>query len=173
MTSSSPQNPPSRIVLADDHPMFRDGLARALQSSGHFDVVARSTTGPDALAAIRATHPDVALLDLRMPGLDGLGVLRRLREDGIAVPIVLLSAFDDEHVIAAARAAGAAGYLTKDLTRDDVVDRLDRVVAETRGDAHAADVPAGGRRGRSRAPARGHAEQAAVATYLRELMRAG
>src|SRR5512144_1608204 len=84
--------PPStalrRIVIADDHPVYRDGLVRALMHSGRYHVAGEAGDGETALRLIVEQRPDVALLDVRMPALDALNVLRRLDRDGIRVPVV-------------------------------------------------------------------------------------
>jgi CheY-like chemotaxis protein len=93
--TASPAAPaPLRVVIADDHPVYRDGIARALLDRGRFyRLVGETGDGEVALRLIARHRPDVALLDVRMPTLDGLAILRRLRRDGIPVPVVLLSAF--------------------------------------------------------------------------------
>ena len=111
-------------VVADDHPMYRDGVARALTGSGMIDVVAEAENGHDALAALRAHRPRVALLDHRMPGLDGIEVTRRARRDGLATRIVLLSAFTDANLVYAAFEAGAVGYLPKASRRSELVEAV-------------------------------------------------
>ena len=102
-----------RVVIADDHPVYRDGVIRALMESGRYEIVGEAADGQTALRLIEERRPDVALLDLRMPVLDALGVLRRLNDEGVRVPIVLLSAFTQPQIIDHALAAGAAGYLSK------------------------------------------------------------
>jgi two-component system nitrate/nitrite response regulator NarL len=121
-----------RIVVADDHPLFRDALARTLRRTGRYDVIAEPGDGIAALGAIQITRPDAALVDVRMPELDGLALIARLREHGDATPVVLLSAFTDARVVAHAMRAGAAGYLAKDLDREALVVALDRALAGER-----------------------------------------
>jgi two-component system nitrate/nitrite response regulator NarL len=121
-----------RIVVADDHPLFRDALARTLRRTGRYDVIAQPGDGLAALAAIQITHPDAALVDVRMPELDGLALIARLREHGDTTPVVLLSAFTDARVVEHAMHAGAAGYLAKDLDREALVSALDDALAGER-----------------------------------------
>jgi two-component system nitrate/nitrite response regulator NarL len=112
--------PRLRVLVADDHPVFRQGIVRALNRTGEVDVVAEAADGRAALALIREHEPDVAVLDLRMPHLDGIEVVRTLAAAGPDVATLLLSAFTDPALVADATAAGAAGYLGKDAERDDI-----------------------------------------------------
>lgn len=116
----SPQERVS-VVVADDHPVTREGIVRALKSSGKLDVLAEVADGRAALAAIRALRPAVAVIDYKMPELDGLEVVHAVARDGLATNVLLLSAFDDSSVIYKALAEGATGYLTKDSDSDEIV----------------------------------------------------
>ena len=107
-----------RVIVADDHPLYRQGIVRALESWGTFEVTAQASDGFTALALIRRHEPDVALLDVRMPGMDGIDVVAALARYGPPVPVVLLSAFDDEQLVAAGLEAGAAAYVDKTADRD-------------------------------------------------------
>jgi two-component system nitrate/nitrite response regulator NarL len=109
-----------RVIVADDHPVFRQGIVRALLRTGAVDVVAEAGDGRAALALIREHEPDVAVLDLRMPHLDGIEVVRALAAGGPDVAALLLSAFTDSALVADATAAGAVGYLGKDSERDEI-----------------------------------------------------
>ena len=116
-----------RILLADDHPVVRDGLAAVLATQTDLRVVGEAGTGPDAVARALELRPDVLLLDLEMPGLDGVEVIRRVREEAPAIRIVVFTAFDrDEQIVRAIR-AGAEGYLLKGTPREEVF-RAIRVV---------------------------------------------
>ena len=106
--------------MADDHPLYRRGIVRALERSGAFDVVDQASDGATALALIRRHRPDVAVLDVRMPAMDGIDVIAALARHGPPVPVVLLSAFDDERIVAAGLEAGAAAYVSKGADRDAV-----------------------------------------------------
>ncbi len=131
-----------RIVVADDHPVYRDGIVRALETSGRFEVAGEAADGATAARVIAELRPDVALLDMRMPGLDALGVLRRLREQHIDVPVLLLTAFTQQEIVERVMDAGAAGYLSKDAPRDEILDALElaalggRVQETATGHAH-------------------------------------
>lgn len=110
-----------RVIVADDHPVTREGIVRALKSSGKIEVLAEAADGRAALTAIRELGPAVALIDYKMPELDGLEVTRAVTRDGLATRVVLLSAFDDSSVVYKALAEGAAGYLTKDADSDEII----------------------------------------------------
>ncbi|WP_225829271.1 response regulator [Streptomyces naphthomycinicus] len=113
-----------RVVIADDHPLFREGISRALQLSGFIDVVAEAENGRDALEVIRREVPEVAVLDLRMPELDGIAVLHALVRDQVQTRVLLLSAFTDSSSVYRALEEGAAGFLTKDSKRSAVVEAV-------------------------------------------------
>lgn len=109
------------VVVGDDHPMYREGVVRALKESGRIQVVAEVGDGRAALSAIREHAPAVALLDYRMPELDGLEVVNAVTRDGLPTHVLLLSATEDPATVYEALAAGAAGYLTKESDRDEIV----------------------------------------------------
>lgn len=101
--------------------MYRAGVVSALKESGRIKVVAEVGDGRAALDAIREHQPAVALLDYRMPELDGLAVVAAVARDGLATQVLLLSATEDPATVYEALAAGAAGYLTKESDRDEIV----------------------------------------------------
>lgn len=110
-----------RVVVGDDHPMFRDGVVRALQSSDSIAVVAEADDGTSALAAIRAHRPDVALLDYRMPGMDGAEVAAAVLLDALPTRVLLISAHDESAIVYRALQDGATGFLPKESTRSELV----------------------------------------------------
>jgi two-component system nitrate/nitrite response regulator NarL len=110
-----------RVVVGEDHPLFRDGLVRALTSSGVVDVVAEAGDGVAALALIKTHLPDVALLDYRMPGMDGAKVAAAVRRDDLPTRVLLLSAHDESAIVFHALAEGAAGFLPKESTKTEIV----------------------------------------------------
>jgi DNA-binding NarL/FixJ family response regulator len=120
-----------RVVVADDHTLVRQGIRGLLEhpKEREFEIVGEADNGNDALAQILALRPDVALLDVRMPGLDGVGVVRALRAQGAATPVVLLTTFDDEKVLIEGVRAKIAGYLLKDVTFDHLREALRAVAA--------------------------------------------
>ncbi len=125
-----PVEGPVRVVVADDHPFFRDGLSRGLVRNGPIQVVAEADNGRDALDAIRRELPDVALVDYQMPDLDGLAIVHAVVRDKLATRVVLLSAFTDSAIVFRALEEGAAGYLSKEAPRAQIVDA---VLAVARG----------------------------------------
>lgn len=121
-----------RVVVGDDHPVYREGVVRALDNSGRTEVVAAVGDGRAALDAIREHQPDVALLDYHMPGIDGIAVAHAVVRDRLATRVLLLSASTEGPVVYRAIQDGAAGYLSKESDRDEIVAA---VVACARGDS--------------------------------------
>jgi two-component system nitrate/nitrite response regulator NarL len=113
-----------RVVVGDDHPMFRDGVVRALSSSEAIEVVAEADDGPSSLAAIREHGPQVALLDYRMPGMDGAEVAAAVQRDGLATRVLLISAHDEAEIVYRALQDGASGFLPKESTRSELVNAV-------------------------------------------------
>ncbi len=110
-----------RVCLVDDQTLVRQGIRSLLGIAGDVEVIAEAGDGAAAVAAIEADRPDVVLLDLRMPGHDGIWTLRTLRERGSTVPVLVLTTFDDDELVLQAVRAGAAGYLLKDVTLDQLM----------------------------------------------------
>ncbi|MCZ0731258.1 response regulator [Mycolicibacterium iranicum] len=110
-----------RVVVGDDHPMFRDGVVRALQSSDSIAVVAEADDGTSALEAIRTHRPQVALLDYRMPGMDGTEVAAAVLRDELPTRVLILSAHDESAIVYRALQDGAAGFLPKESTRSELI----------------------------------------------------
>ena len=106
----------TRIFLADDHALFREGMRALLERQPGVEVVGEAGEGTDALAQIAQTRPDVAVLDIAMPGLSGIEVTRRLRAVAPETRVLILSMYDDEESLHEALDAGAAGYILKDHT---------------------------------------------------------
>lgn len=110
-----------RVVVGDDHPVYRDGVVRALDASDCTEVVAAVGEGRAALDAIREHAPDVALLDYKMPGIDGIAIAHAVVRDKLPTRVLLLSASIEGSVVYRAIQDGAAGYLSKEADRDDIV----------------------------------------------------
>ncbi len=110
-----------RVVVGDDHPMFREGVVRALVSSGEIDVVAEAADGVESLELIRTHRPQVALLDYRMPGMDGAEVTAAVIRDELPTRVLLVSAHDESAIVYKALQEGAAGFLPKESTRSELV----------------------------------------------------
>jgi len=117
-----------RIALADDQILVRAGLRALLQTQG-IVVACEADDGDALLAALAATPVDVVLSDIRMPGLDGIQALQRLRARGDATPVLLLTTFDDADLLLRATDAGAQGFLLKDAAPEDLRDAIVRVAA--------------------------------------------
>jgi DNA-binding NarL/FixJ family response regulator len=121
-----------RVVLADDHPVVRDGLAALLASVPGIDVVATAGTGREAVRAVVTQRPDVAVLDIQMPELDGVGATGELARTAPEVAVLVLTMFDDDDSVFAALRAGAAGYVLKGAPQEEIVRAIRAVAA---GDA--------------------------------------
>ncbi|MFF7635187.1 response regulator [Kitasatospora sp. NPDC008050] len=121
--------PPTQVtvVVADDHPVYREGIARGLQLSGQITVLAEVGDGQAALAAIRELRPDVALIDYRIPELDGIAVIHAVVRDKLPTRTLLLSATTDSAVVFRALEEGASGYLAKDAKRSEIVEAVLKV----------------------------------------------
>ena len=118
-----------RVVLADDHPVVRDGLSALLSSVQGIDVVGTAGTGREALRAAVTLHPDVMVLDVQMPELDGVGAAREIARAAPGVAILMLTMFDDDDSVFAAMRAGAAGYVLKGATQEEIVRAIHAVAA--------------------------------------------
>jgi DNA-binding NarL/FixJ family response regulator len=116
-----------RVVLADDQELVRSGFAMILDAQADIEVVAEAADGAEAIAAVKKYQPDVALLDVRMPGTDGLEAAKAICA-GTATRVVMLTTFDSDDYVYDALYAGASGFLLKDVRRDDLVHAV-RVVA--------------------------------------------
>jgi two-component system nitrate/nitrite response regulator NarL len=118
---------PIRIVVADDHPVFRKGLVRLLEHHPSTTVVAEAGDGVEALACIKTERPDVALLDVKMPRLDGMKSLAAIKRDFPDVGVILLSGYLDSETVYEAVEAGAGGYLLKTADIDVVLGAIEVV----------------------------------------------
>ena len=118
-----------RIAIADDHPVVREGLVAMLETEPDFQVVGTAATGAEAVALVARTDPDVMLLDLELPELDGVAVLRRLVAEVARVRVIVFTVFDTDERIIAAVEAGAAGYLLKGAPRAELFAAVRTVAA--------------------------------------------
>ena len=118
-----------RIAVADDHPVVREGLVAMLETEPDFQVVGTAATGAEAVALVARADPDVLLLDLELPELDGVGVLRRLTAEGARVRVIAFTVFDTDERIIGAVEAGAAGYLLKGAPRAELFAAVRTVAA--------------------------------------------
>jgi two-component system, NarL family, nitrate/nitrite response regulator NarL len=120
-----------RVVVADDHPLYRDGVVRALSASGQVEIVAEAEDGRTALAEIQQHLPDVALLDYKLPELDGVAITHAVVREQLPTRVLLVSAFTDSGVVYKALETGAAGFVSKESRREQIVDA---VLACSRGE---------------------------------------
>ncbi|MFF2044929.1 response regulator [Kitasatospora sp. NPDC058170] len=122
-----------RVVLADDQPLIRAGLSMVIADTPDIEIVGEAGTGAEAVRLVRELGPDVALMDIRMPGMDGIEATRLITSDqAVTTRVLVLTTFDDDDNVYAALRAGASGFLVKDMALDDIL-AATRVVAA--GDA--------------------------------------
>jgi DNA-binding NarL/FixJ family response regulator len=120
-----------RVLIADDHGLFRDGIRQALEAVEGIDVVAEATSGAEVVPLIARSNPDIVILDVRMPKLDGLGCLERIRKLHPQVKVVMLSAFSDQEHVQAAFKRGANAYIVKTVDPLDLPAALRQVLDTT------------------------------------------
>ena len=113
-----------RVLVADDHPIYREGIVRAVNERSDLELVAEAAEGIEALEEIKRLQPDVAVLDIRMPGLDGTQVLGKIRGEGIETRVLFVSAFLEPELAYRTVAAGARGYLSKEASRQQICDAI-------------------------------------------------
>jgi DNA-binding NarL/FixJ family response regulator len=118
-----------RVLLADDHQIVRDGLKRILSAAGDVQVAGEAADGDEALALVRANDYDVALLDMSMPGLSGIDLVKRLKAEKPKLRILVLSMHGEQQYAARALKAGASGYLTKDSAAQQLLGALRKIAA--------------------------------------------
>lgn len=121
MTSSDKK---VRVVVADDHPLYREGVVRALVATGQIEVLAEAGDGRAALREIEKHRPDVAVLDYKLPELDGLQVTHALVRDALPTRVLMLSAFTESGIVYKALETGVAGYLPKEARREEIADAV-------------------------------------------------
>ena len=118
-----------KVMLVDDQNLVRKGVRSLLELSAEIEVIAEAADGAEAIRMIPEVNPDVVLLDMRMPGLSGLDVLRMLASQGKLPPTIILTTFDDDELVLAGIQSGARGYLLKDVALADLVNAV-KTVAE-------------------------------------------
>jgi two-component system nitrate/nitrite response regulator NarL len=117
------------VVVADDHPLFREGIERAVRERPDLELVGAAAGGREALERIRALAPRVAVLDVRLPELDGLQILNAVIRDGLPTRVVFLSASGEPELVYRAVQVGAAGYFRKEADRDAILNGIAAVAA--------------------------------------------
>jgi DNA-binding NarL/FixJ family response regulator len=119
---------PIRILVADDHPVVRGGLVAMLRTIDGLDVIGEAADGNEAVRAALDHRPDVVLMDVRMPGMDGIEATRRIREEAPECRVLVLTMYDDDATVFTAMQAGAQGYLLKESDQTDIVRAVHGVV---------------------------------------------
>jgi DNA-binding NarL/FixJ family response regulator len=140
-----------RLLIVDDHPVVRDGLRGMFAGDPGFDVVGEAGNGAEAVRLAERLRPDVVLMDLRMPVLDGVGAIARLAERGVPSRVLVLTTYDTDSDVLPAIEAGATGYLLKDATRPEM---FRAIRAAARGEAVLSPSVATRLMGQVRSPAR-------------------
>ena len=128
----TPEDLVIRVVLVDDHAVIRAGLQQLLAGTADIEVVGQAENGREALEVVRRLRPDVVLMDLQMPGVDGVAATRMIMAEKLGVDVLVLTSYSDSERIVAALDAGAVGYLLKDADPDDV---LQGIRAVSRGES--------------------------------------
>ncbi|HEV7678555.1 MAG TPA: response regulator transcription factor [Candidatus Dormibacteraeota bacterium] len=113
-----------RVLVADDHPVVRHGLCTMLEIEDDIVVVGRAADGEEAVAQARETHPDIILMDVQMPNVDGIEAMRRIRAADPEARVIVLTTYRDEDYIFPSLRAGARGYLLKDASREELADAI-------------------------------------------------
>jgi two-component system nitrate/nitrite response regulator NarL len=129
------------VLVADDHPIYREGIVRAINERPDLELVGEAADGREALDLIRDLSPAVAVLDIRMPGLDGTQVLSAIKRDGLDARVLFLSAFMEPELAYRTVAGGAKGYLSKESSRSEVCEAIAAIARG--GTALASEVQAG------------------------------
>src|SRR6478609_7188118 len=125
----TPTKPKIRIVVADDHPIFRDGLCKLLALEEDFEVVAQASDGRQVLEILQQAEPDILLLDLKMPGLDGLATLQRLQASRNKTRVIVLTASDDKNEFVQAMKLGTSGIVLKQTATELLIKSIRKVYA--------------------------------------------
>jgi DNA-binding NarL/FixJ family response regulator len=123
---------PIKVLIADDHAFYREGLRAFLSNTTNIEVVGEAGNGDEAITQAKELTPNVILMDLKMPGMNGIEATRRIHETDSTIGVLVLTMFDDDDSVFAAMRAGARGYLLKDADKDEVVRAI---VAVERGEA--------------------------------------
>lgn len=123
---------PVRLLIVDDHPVVRDGIAGMLEGDPHFEVVGQAINGHEGVERAAALRPDVVLMDLRMPVMDGVAAITAINERGLDARVLVLTTYDSDRDVLPALEAGATGYLLKDAPRTELVAA---VAAAARGES--------------------------------------
>lgn len=121
------ENPNVRILIADDHPVIREGLSAMLSSVAGFEVVGEARDGQEAMDLALRLVPDIVLMDLRMPGMDGVQAMRLIHAQCESIRFIILTVYDNDEYIFEGIRAGASAYLLKDVSRDELINAIREV----------------------------------------------
>ena len=147
-----------KVVVADDHVIVRDGLKLILDTAEEIHIVGVAADGEEALKLVAEHEPDVVLMDLRMPNMDGLSAIEHINEDNPEIAVVILTTYSEDDMVLRALQLGAKGYVLKDVTRESLIDTIlaaargetllsaqvmEKIVASTQGGADRAAGKAG------------------------------
>lgn len=116
-----------KVMLVDDQNLVREGIKSLLQLAGHIDIVGEASDGEEALTLLPDCQPDVVLMDIRMPRLNGIDTLKQMKERGIETPVIILTTFDDHELVLNGISAGARGFLLKDVSLESLVEAIETV----------------------------------------------
>ena len=108
-----------KVVIVDDHPLFRQGVVDTISLEQDFDILGEASNGNDALSLIRGTEPQVVILDVNLPGMNGLQVTRSIRNENLSSRVVLVTAYDDIEQVVHAMRSGASAYCPKDIRPEE------------------------------------------------------
>jgi DNA-binding NarL/FixJ family response regulator len=127
--AQSGASPPARLIVADDHALARKGIAVILESESDLEVVGEAADGREALELCRRLHPDLVLMDVQMPGIDGLAATRAIKEEMPATGVLVLTTYENLDFLLEAVKAGAAGYILKDVTCQELIGSVRRALS--------------------------------------------
>lgn len=116
-----------KVFLCDDHRLFREGLRKILELESDIKIVGEASDGEEAIKMIKKTRPDIVIMDIGMPGMDGVSATYKIRKEGPRINIIILTVYQDEPHIFEAIKAGAIGYLLKDISSDELIEAIRRV----------------------------------------------
>jgi len=115
------------VMLVDDQTLVREGIKSLLQLAGHVRIVGEASDGQEALEELPRCQPDVVLMDIRMPRMDGIEAMTKMKEQGIQTPVIILTTFDDHELVLNGIRAGARGFLLKDVSLESLVEAIETV----------------------------------------------
>ena len=129
MDTQSRASPPARLIIADDHALARKGIEGMLESEPDLEVAGEAADGREALELCRSLHPDLVLMDVQMPGIDGLAATRAIKEEMPATGVLMLTTYENLDYLLEAVKAGATGYILKDATCQELIGSVRRVLS--------------------------------------------